>query len=268
MMGGSNGGHHARWMLESYPEIYAGGIAGYGFNSQVSQWGSIATVLRHYAVLEPRIDDVIARRRAEPAWDPARQPLEPPLTPVQLQSLGRIYRIPAGLADGFAYDVGRWPGSEAEWKAGRDALVGYLRDSMPRFDPGFNPGGGPLEDGELKDWDPTESAPAALAELRRLDLTGLLTRPVLIMHGTADAIVSPGETTGYLRLVEARRGAAAAREVVAAYFIPGMGHGGTAYDDLLGEQLDVLERWIDHRESDGGRGEPPPDTLGGHPRAR
>ena len=31
MMGGSNGGHHTKWMLESYPDLYDGGIAGYGF---------------------------------------------------------------------------------------------------------------------------------------------------------------------------------------------------------------------------------------------
>ncbi len=39
MVGGSNGGHHTKWMVESYPELCDGGIAGYGFNSQVSQWG-------------------------------------------------------------------------------------------------------------------------------------------------------------------------------------------------------------------------------------
>ena len=64
MMGGSNGGHHTKWMLESYPELYDGGIAGYGFNSQVSQWGSIATVLRHYDVIAGRLDDIIAARAA------------------------------------------------------------------------------------------------------------------------------------------------------------------------------------------------------------
>ena len=63
IMGGSNGGHHTKWMLENYPDLYDGGIAGYGFNSQISQWGSIATVMRHYDVIAPRIDDIIARRR-------------------------------------------------------------------------------------------------------------------------------------------------------------------------------------------------------------
>lgn len=33
-----------------------------------------------------------------------------------------------------------------------------LRDSMPRFDETFNPGGGPLTDDELKLWDPSKSS--------------------------------------------------------------------------------------------------------------
>ncbi len=36
IMGGSNGGHHTKWMLEDFPDLYDGGIAGYGFNSQVA----------------------------------------------------------------------------------------------------------------------------------------------------------------------------------------------------------------------------------------
>lgn len=115
MIGGSNGGHHTKWMLESHPELYDGGIAGYGFNSQVSQWGSIATVLRHYAAIAPRIDDIIERRRTNPGWRPRREPLAPPLTAVQLDSLDGISSIPAILGDGFRDDVGRWPGSEARW---------------------------------------------------------------------------------------------------------------------------------------------------------
>jgi hypothetical protein len=56
--------------------------------------------------------------------------------------------------------------------------------------------------------------------------------------------------------------------VLAVYFIPGMGHGGKEYDDLLGAQVEALERWIDFRESGGRRGSPPPDSLGGYPRDR
>jgi hypothetical protein len=267
MMGGSNGGHHTKWMVESFPDLYDGGVAGYGFNSQVSQWGSIATVLGHYDAIAPRIDDIIAKRAADPAWDPTRTPLTPPLSRDQLESLQRIYRIPATLQDGFEFDVGRWPGSEALWKSEHEALLSYLRDSMPRFDPSFNPGGGPLTDDELKRWEPLRSPKAVLKELRRLDLSGKLKRPIIIMHGTSDAIVSPGETAGYQALVDRRLGRLNADNVLAVYYIPGMGHGGAAYDTLIGAQLDALEQWIDYRESGGRRGAAAPGSLGGHPRA-
>jgi hypothetical protein len=268
MLGGSNGGHHTKWMLESYPELYDGGLAGYGFNSQVGQWGALATLLRHYDVVADRLDDIIAARTADPAWAPARTPLSPPLTAAQLASLQHIYAIPATIGDGVAYDVGRWPGSEAQWRASHDALVGYLRDSMPRFDPTFNPDGGALTDDELKRWDPERSPPVVLRELRALDLTGKLTRPLIVMHGTADVVVSPGEAVGYAALVRRRVGRRDAERLLATYFIPGMGHGGAPFDGLIASQLDALEAWIDFRESRGRRGAPPPAVLGGFSRER
>jgi pimeloyl-ACP methyl ester carboxylesterase len=255
MMGGSNGGHHTKWMVESYPDLYDGGIAGYGFNSQVSQWGSIATVLRNYDVIAPRIDDIIMKQ------------VSPPLTADQLRALNGIYEIPATLQNGFAYNVGRWKGSEAQWKSSYNGLLGYLRDSMPRFDPTFNPGGGPMTDDTLKLWDPTKSPKPVQAELRKLDLTGNLKRPVIIMHGAADPIVSPGESEGYRALVAKRVGAKSAETVLAVYYIPGMGHGGREYDNVLGAQIDALESWIDYRESRGAKGAPAPASLGGYPRA-
>jgi hypothetical protein len=268
MVGGSNGGHHTKWMIESYPDLYDGGLAGYGFNSQVSQWGSIATVLRNYDIIAPRIDDIIAARAADPAWDPARTPLAVPLTADQRRSLRRIRTIPATLKGGFTYDVGRWAGSEALWKSGYDALLGYLRDSMPRFDPSFNPGGGALTDDELKQWDPTRSPAAVQKDLRALDLSGTLARPIIVMHGASDAIVSPGESAGYQALVERRLGRAKAAKVLAVYYIPGMGHGGPEYDALIGAQLDALEAWIEYRQSGGRRGADAPASIGGYPRAR
>ena len=267
MIGGSNGGHHTKWMIESYPDMYDGGLAGYGFNSQVSQWGSIATVLREYAVIAPRIDDIIAMRASDPQWDPFHASLTPPLTPGQLDALKKLYDIPASMPNGFRYNVGRWPGSEAQWKSSHDGLVGYLRDSMPRFDPSFNPDGGALTDDELPHWDPSRSPKPVQKELRKLDLTGNLKRPIIIMHGTADTIVSPGEAEGYRALVERRLGRERAAAVLAVYFIPGMGHGGAPFDALIGAQLDALEQWIDYRQSGGRRGAPAPASLGGHPRA-
>ena len=267
MMGGSNGGHHTKWMVESYPDIYDGGIAGYGFNSQVSQWGSIATVLRNYDIIAPRIDDIIARRASEPGWDPFGTPLSPPLTAEQLRALHGIYDIPATLQNGFVFNAGRWKGSEAQWKSSYSGLLGYLHDSMPRFDATFNPGDGPLTDDKLKLWDPAKSPTPVQTELRKLDLAGNLKRPVIVMHGAADPIVSPGESEGYRALVAKRLGAKNAEKVLAVYFIPGMGHGGAEYDNLIGAQIDVLERWIDYRESHGTKGAPAPESLGGYARA-
>jgi pimeloyl-ACP methyl ester carboxylesterase len=262
MMGGSNGGHHTKWMVESFPDLYDGGIAGYGFNSQVSQWGSIATLLRHYDAIAARIDDIVAKRNSDPAWDPSRTALAPPLTTEQVAALQHIYDIPEALPNGFEYNAGRWKGSEARWKSEHDALLGYLHDSMPRFDETFNPGGGPLTDDKLKLWDPSRSPRYVQKELRKLDLSGDLKRPVIIMHGTADPIVSPGETAGYRALVKRRLGKQNADKVLAVYYIPGMGHGGPEYDNLIGAQIDALERWIDYRQSGGKKGAPPPASLG------
>jgi hypothetical protein len=268
MMGSSNGGHHTKWMLEDFPELYDGGLAGFGFNSQFSQWGSAATLIRNYDTIASRIGDIIGMRKADPAWDPFATPLSPPLTAAQLYALRSIYDIPAVLNHGFRYNVGRWEGSEAQWKAQYAGLVGYLRDSMPRFDPTFNPNGGALTDDELGYWDPDRSPEPVKRELHALDVSGNLQRPLIIMHGTADPVVSPGETAGYQSLVEHVLGSDAAQDVLAVYYIPGMGHGGIQYDQLIGAQIDALESWIDYRQSKGRTGAPAPAMLGIYPRER
>jgi pimeloyl-ACP methyl ester carboxylesterase len=266
LMGSSNGGHHTRWMIEDYPRLFDGGIAGFGFNSQVSQWGSLATVLRNYDVIAPRIEDIIAKRAAKPSWNAFSEKLSPPLTKAQLQALRGLYDIPAQLNSLFSYNVGRWPGSESQWKSQYGALMGYLRDSIPRFDETFNPHGAPLTDDDIKQWDPSGSQAYVQRDLRRLDLSGDLARPVIIMHGTADAIVSPGETEGYKSLVEKRLGRKGARDVLAVYYIPGMGHGGPEYDELIPAQIEALEAWIDFRNSGGKAGAPAPEHVGRYPR--
>ena len=224
-------------------------------------------MLRNYDVIAPRIDDIIAKRASDPKWDPPVVPLTPPLTGEQLAALRKIYSIPATVKSGHQYDVGRREGSEAQWKSGYAGLLGYLRDSMPRFDETFNPGGGALTDEELKLWNPSKSPKRVQKALRKLDLTGNLKRPIIIMHGTLDPIVSPGESAGYQKLVERRLGAGHAGHVVAVYFIPGMGHGGPEYDVLIGAQIDTLEQWIDYRNSRGRHGAPAPRSLGGFTRS-
>lgn len=83
------------------------------------------------------------------------------------------------------------------------------------------------------------------------------------MHGSHDPIVSPGETVAYKRLVEGRFGVAGARDLLAVYFIPGVGHGGVEFDASLSAQLDALEAWVTYRQSGGTAGSPPPNTLVG-----
>ena len=87
-------------------------------------------------------------------------------------------------------------------------------------------------------------------------------RPIIIGHGSHDPIVSPGETAVYKRLVEASLGARA-RDFLAIYYTPKMGHGGVEYDASLSAQLDALEKWVDYHQSGGRSGSPPPNLLVG-----
>jgi pimeloyl-ACP methyl ester carboxylesterase len=104
-------------------------------------------------------------------------------------------------------------------------------------------------------------------DIRRSDLTGDLERPLIVVHGTDDPIVSPGETEVYQRLVEKQVGVPASRDLLAVYYIPGMGHGGAEFDAIIGPSLDALEAWVDHRETGGADGSSPPEVLGSYPRA-
>jgi hypothetical protein len=267
LMGGSNGGHHTRWLVEAYPRMFDGGISGYGYNSQLTQWGSVAQVVRNYDVIAQRIADIIAERAARPQWNPFREPLSPPLTRAQLTALRNIYDIPMELTNGFRYNDGRWFGSEANWRSQYDALLGYLRDSIPRWDETYHPHGhDPLTDEDLKLWNPLNSPAYIQIDLRREDCTGHLARPLIIMAGAADPIVGTGESEGYKNLVARTIGHREAVNLLGVYYIVGMGHGGTQFDDLIPAQIDALEAMIDYQQSDGQRGAPPPAFIGIYPR--
>lgn len=270
MVGGSNGGHNTKMMVEDYPEEYDGGLAGYGITSHIEWLGSDARFVRNFDVIASRINDIIARRTADPNWDPATQPLNPPLTAAQLQALLGIYNMPAQVG-GLAFNIGRVPGSEYRWPPASpmwplgsyDALLGYVTTSVGKFDRFYDPNGdGELSLDEMKAWDPNQSPNPVQNDLRRFDNTGDLKRPIIIGHGSHDPIVSPGETRVYIRLVDAHLGSQA-RDFLAVYFIPGMGHGGAEYDASLSAQLDALEAWVDWHQSGGSAGSPPPNVLVG-----
>lgn len=267
MVGGSNGGHNAKWMVEEYPNEYDGAIAGYGITSHLEWMGSNARFLRNYDVIASRIDDIVAARSADPSWDPTTTPLDPPLSAAQVQALMNIYEMPGVMADGTTFNIGRPPGSEYRWAGRYDSLQGYLETSVAKMDPRYDPDGdGELSLEEIKAWDPHTRPDYLYRDIRRKDLTGDLKRPVIVAHGTHDIVVSAGESEVYKELVEQQLGAAAARDVLALYWIPGMGHGGPEFDAMISPALDALDAWVDHRTSGGRRGSPPPDVLGGFAR--
>ena len=266
LVGTSNGGHHTRWMVEAYPLMFDGGISGFGYNSQLTQWGSVSRVVRNYDVIASRIDDIIAERARNPSWNPFKERLSPPLTKAQLTALRNIYDIPMELTNGFKYNDGRWFGSEAMWKSSYNALVGYLRDSVPRWDETYRPSGVRPTDAEVKLWNPLNSPAYVQIDLRREDCTGHLARPLIIMHGGADPIVGTGEGEGYKNLVAKTIGRREAENLLAVYYIPGMGHGGTQFDSLIPTQIDALEAMIDYQQSNGSRGASAPAFIGIYPR--
>lgn len=271
MVGGSNGGHNTKMMVEDYPGLYDGGVAGYGITSHLEWMGSNTRFVRNFDVFGSRIADIIAARTADPGWDPATTPLSPPLTAAQLEALLDVYEMPAQV-QGLAFNIGRPPGSEYRWPPASPAwplgqytaILGYAETSVEKFDRFYDPNDdGELSVDEIKAWDPNASPPAVANDLRRFDNTGNLQRPIIIVHGSHDPIVAPGETAAYKQLVERRLGVAGARDVLAVYYIPGMGHGGAPYDASLAAQLDALEAWVDFRQSRGASGSPPPAVLVG-----
>ena len=266
LVGSSNGGHHTRWMVEAYPLMFDGGISGFGYNSQLTQWGSVSRVVRNYDIIASRIDDIIAERARNPQWNPFKEPLSPPLTKDQLTALRNIYDIPMELTNGFKQNDGRWFGSEANWKSNYNSLLGYLRDSVPRWDETYRPERRRPNDAEVKLWNPLNSPAYVQVDLRREDCYGHLARPLVIMHGMADPIVGTGEAEFYKNLVARTIGRREAEKLLGVYYIPGMGHGGTQYDSLLPAQFDALEAMIDYQQSNGARGAPPPAAIGIYPR--
>ena len=51
MVGGSNGGHNTKMMVEDYPGEYDGGVAGYGITSHLEWMGSNTRFVRNFDVI-------------------------------------------------------------------------------------------------------------------------------------------------------------------------------------------------------------------------
>lgn len=251
LAGPSNGGHHTKWLIEAFPALYDGGVSMYGYNSGLEMWRAFPIFLRNYDVIQPRIGDIIAAAGGD---------VNPPLTRREAKALEAIYHVPARLRNGFRYDVGRATGSEHEWPAAYAVHVGYLQDSIGEWDPTYDPNrDGQVSLDELKAWDPYHAPARARAEMRLLDLTGALSRPIIVGQGSADPIVTPKEALAYEQLV--------ARTVrdddpLRSYIIPRMGHGGAAAPPFVEEALAAVEDWITHRQTGGAAGSLPGRITG------
>ena len=246
LAGPSNGGHHTKWLIESFPALYDGGVSMYGYNSGLEMWRAFPIFLRNYDVIEPRIQDIIAARAGD---------VNPPLTRTQANALHAIYNIPAELRNGFRFDVGRANGSEHEWPAAYAVHIGYLQDSIGEWDPTYDPNrDGQVSLDELKAWNPYRAPAKAQAEMRLLDLTGDLRRPIIVGQGTADPIVSAKEAPAYQQLV-----AHTVRDddPLRTYLIPQLGHGGAAAPPFVEQAFNALEHWITYRQSGGTAGSLP-----------
>lgn len=243
LVGTSNGGHHVRWLLEDFPGLYDGGISFAALNSWFEWIRGQATFLRNFEVLRPRMSDIRAMAESNPSWDHATMPLSPPLTSEQISALTNIYSMPASLANGFTYDQGRLRSSERFWSAAATGALGALRDTVPELDGEYDPNGdGVLSSEELMAWDPSNRPGHVEIVTRKLDLTGSLRRPVLVVHGIADAVVGPNESLAYKALVA--RATGTADDFVRVYLVPRLGHGTSI--PFLGPGMDALEHWVEN----------------------
>ena len=254
LAGRSNGGHHTKWLIESFPALYDGGLSMYGYNSGLEMWRAFPIFLRNYDIIEPRITDIIAARGGD---------VTPPLTRKRPRRSTPSTTSPPSCATASDTTSAARQGSEHEWPAAYAAHVGYLTDSIGEWDPTYDPNrDGHVSLDELKTWNPYHAPAKAQAEMRLLDLTGDLSRPIIVGQGSADPIVSPKEAPAYQQLV--------ARTVVGddplrTYIIPGMGHGGAGAAPFVEAALTEVEDWITYRQTGGAAGSLPGSILGLQP---
>lgn len=153
LVGGSAGGANTRMILESFPELYDGGISMFGTNSIVEAIRQVVSFVRNYPAIAPRIDDIVAARDADAGWDPSTDPLEPALTAEQVDALRAMYDVPAQLPNGFEYNIGQEPGSEADWESLYPLLAGVVGILVSGIQPGYDPDSdGTLSPAEVLQW--------------------------------------------------------------------------------------------------------------------
>ena len=103
---------------------------------------------------------------------------------------------------------------------------------------------------EIKNWDPQESPIHIQNQLRKLDLSGNLNRPVIIGQGKVDVLVAPKDEIAYKQLVEETIGINKAESLLRLYVIPNFRHTlSGVFNPFVDEALDALDQWVDFIES-------------------
>jgi hypothetical protein len=184
------------------------------------------------------------------------------LTPAQLEAVRRIYAGPVD-SNGASLDYGGGPppGSELAW-------LGFVPDANGRAP--SERSGVDTTRFIMTDWGAAfgfrdfdfDRDPPRFAELEMLyaasnpDLRAFARRGgrLLVYHGWADAIVTPGATADYYETAERTMGG---REATQAFFrlfmVPGMGHCFGGPGPFAIDYLSALEDWVERDR--------PPDRL-------
>ncbi|MFZ3572243.1 tannase/feruloyl esterase family alpha/beta hydrolase [Streptomyces sp. BH097] len=94
-------------------------------------------------------------------------------------------------------------------------------------------------------WKERISELTALQDINNPDLSAFAKAggKLLLVHGTADPVVSPRSTAEYYQRVRATMGARATSKFLRMYTMPGMGHGGPAAFTAGWDSLSALQRW-------------------------
>jgi len=143
------------------------------------------------------------------------------------------------LTNGFKYNDGRWFGSEAMWKSSYNALVGYLRDSVPRWDETYRPSGVRRPTRRSKLWNPLNSRRTSRSTCDER-IASVMARPLIIMHGAPDSS-SARAKRGIQDLVAKTIGRREAGESAGRVLHPRHGARRKQFDSLIPEQIDALE---------------------------
>jgi len=129
--------------------MFDGGISGFGYNSQLTQWAACRGACANYGRHRPAHRRHHRGARKEPELEPFQERCPPPLTKGATHGVAQHYDIRWSSPTVSNYNDGRWFGSEAMWKSNYTLswLPSRFRASMGRDD---RPSGGRPTDAEVK----------------------------------------------------------------------------------------------------------------------